>query len=127
MTPAPNPTEIRTTLEKAAKLMGYDGGYLFRAGGKAGSGLPYNIEGFQRIGGSLWSPHKDAHDSRILAIHADIDVTHYHRSGYVVAYVDKADQMVYYPPHPTTADKLQCELLAVLKCAAAIWDEREKL
>lgn len=54
------PLTDKEILEACARAMEYEGGYLFLAGGKQGSGFPYHIEGFQLVGGSLWNPLKNS-------------------------------------------------------------------
>lgn len=64
----------RELLELAARAAGLEGGYLFRAGGKSGTGFPYNIEGFQIVGGSMWNPLTSDGDAMRLAVKLGIDV-----------------------------------------------------
>lgn len=64
----------RELLEMAAKAAGKEGGYLFRAGGSKGSGLPYDIQGFQLVGGAMWNPLTDDGDALRLAVKLDIQV-----------------------------------------------------
>ena len=64
----------RELLEMAAKAVGYEGGYMFRAGGSKGSGLPYDIVGFQRVGGAMWNPLNNDGDALRLAAALIIDI-----------------------------------------------------
>ncbi len=47
----------REDYELAALAAGIDGVYVFRAGGRNGSGLPYDREGIQLTGGSYWDAY----------------------------------------------------------------------
>ena len=47
----------REDYELAALAAGIDGVYVFRAGGRSGSGLPYDREGIQLTGGSYWDAY----------------------------------------------------------------------
>lgn len=58
----------RELLELAAKAVGYEGRYIFRAGGSKGSGWPYDIVGFERVGGAMWNPLTNDGDALRLAI-----------------------------------------------------------
>lgn len=64
----------REMLELAAKAAGKEGGYLFRAGGSKGSGLPYDIQGFQLVGGSMWNPLHDDGDALRLVVKVGLSV-----------------------------------------------------
>lgn len=126
MTPTPHPTEIREMLEKAAKLMGFDISHEWNEDRKATGIDALVVRKDGKLVNTGWDPSTSAHDSRMLAIQAGIEVRHFKTHVNAESYIG-AFASIDYPPNPTTADKLQCELLAVLKCAAAIFDEREKL
>lgn len=65
----------RELLELAAKATNRQGGYFFRAGGSKGSGLPYDLEGFQLDGGAMWNPLRDSGDAFRLVIELRIQLT----------------------------------------------------
>lgn len=115
MTSTPHSTEIRPLLEKAAKLMGK-------------SIDPYMIGNrwYEFTAGPFgFNPATSAHDSAMLRIRLGISVTHLSDCVEADCYSMKINSVVILSNF-TDDDKLKCELLAVLKCAGAILDEREK-
>lgn len=62
----------RELLELAALAVGYEGRYIFRAGGSKGSGWPYDIVGFERVGGAMWNPLNNDGDVFRLAVDLDL-------------------------------------------------------
>ncbi|CCH04057.1 FIG00432887: hypothetical protein [Achromobacter xylosoxidans NH44784-1996] len=67
----------REMLELAAKAAGLEGSYLFQAGGKKGSGFPYDLEGIMLTGGAMWNPLKTDGDALRLAVKLGIDIESY--------------------------------------------------
>ena len=68
----------RELLELAAKAAGIEGCYTFSAGGKKGSGFPYDREGIvsKNSGGAFWNPLYSDGDAFRLAVNLRIDIEH---------------------------------------------------
>lgn len=116
----PTAEELRELLEKAAKAVGYS----------ARTDLTYE-DGVVVDGGIVWKPHTDDGASRRLQVALGISVTPYpiyslpkhsviakqHRNGGQMREANPTEVVEVYGDDPEAATRL-----AVLRCAAAVWD-----